>query len=267
MLCLAALFLYYCCWYSPGSCQEKQDHGIEHDCPASPKYLLGKAAARKEHKGGGFKKAYEVHIFGQGGEFCDFLRLFTADLELAQKAFPGAVFLWESSAPLPLLVRMLIRQGSVNGSAFLKMGVGRCPGFRSRRGVYKRAVSSAARSLRKRKGVDSTNRKTGIIIAVVLAIICTLAIEISANRKYVEATKTVQAIQATQFIPVGEKIDAGMVKAVAVPAQMAQFLAIGDVTAVVGKSVKVSIWQGQDLMQDALDNQGRSPGTDEVFFR
>jgi Flp pilus assembly protein CpaB len=110
------------------------------------------------------------------------------------------------------------------------------------------------------------NRKTGIIIALVLALISTLAINVSANRKYATATKAVKAIQATQFIPAGETITSAMVKAVDVPERFAQGLATGDVAGVIGKSVKVSAWKGQYLMQDALDNQGRDPGFVEVFF-
>ena len=97
-----------------------------------------------------------------------------------------------------------------------------------------------------------------------LAVILTLAINISATRKYATATRTVKAIQATQFIPAGETIDAGMVKAVNVPAQVAQELE-SDIDAVAGKSAKVSILQGQYLMQDAVDTQGRDPGTVEIY--
>ena len=95
--------------------------------------------------------------------------------------------------------------------------------------------------------------------------ILTLAINVSATRKYAAATRTAKVIQATQFIPAGEMIDPGMVKAVDVPAQMAQDLATGDLTGVVGKSVKVSIMKDQYLMNDDLDTSGRDPGTAEIY--
>ncbi|MGD0620962.1 MAG: hypothetical protein ABSA82_00630 [Thermacetogeniaceae bacterium] len=97
-----------------------------------------------------------------------------------------------------------------------------------------------------------------------LAVILTLAINISATRKYAAATKMIKVIQSTQFIPVGENIDPGMVKSVDVPAQMAQGLET-DIAAVAGKSVKASILKDQYLMQDDMDTQGRDPGCVEVY--
>ena len=97
-----------------------------------------------------------------------------------------------------------------------------------------------------------------------LAVILALAINVSATRKYAAVTKTIKVIQATQFIPVGEKIDPSMVKSVDVPAQMAQGLET-DIAAVAGKSVKVSILNDQYLMQDDMDTQGKDPGCVEVY--
>jgi Flp pilus assembly protein CpaB len=97
-----------------------------------------------------------------------------------------------------------------------------------------------------------------------LAVILTLAINISATRKYAAASKMIKAIQATQFIPVGENVDPGMVRTVDVPAQVAQEFET-DITAVVGKSVKVSILKDQYLMQDDMDTQGRDSGCVEVY--
>jgi Flp pilus assembly protein CpaB len=98
----------------------------------------------------------------------------------------------------------------------------------------------------------------------VLAIICTLAIKANAARKYAAAARTVKVVQAVEFIPAGEQIDAGMVKAIDVPAQIAQGLE-DNPAAVVGRSARVSILQGQYLMQDDVDTQGRDPGTVEVY--
>jgi Flp pilus assembly protein CpaB len=99
---------------------------------------------------------------------------------------------------------------------------------------------------------------------LVLAIICTLAIKANATRKYASAARTVKVVQATEFIPAGEQIDAGMVKDVDVPAQVAQNLET-DFPAIAGKSARVSILQGQYLMQGDVDTQGRDPGTVEVY--
>jgi hypothetical protein len=128
MLCLAALFLYYCCWYSPGAVRRSRVMGLNMTVLLPLNIFWAKLLLGKNMRAG-FKKAYEVHILGQRGELGDFLRLFTMDLELAQKTFPGTVFLWESSAPLPLLVRRLIREGSVSGSAFLRDGGWPVPRF------------------------------------------------------------------------------------------------------------------------------------------
>ena len=99
---------------------------------------------------------------------------------------------------------------------------------------------------------------------MVLAVILTLAINVSATRKYAAATKMIKGIESTQFIHVGENIDPIMVKSVDVPTQMAQGLET-DIAAVAGKSVTVSILKDQYLMQDDLDTQGRDPGCVEVY--
>lgn len=99
---------------------------------------------------------------------------------------------------------------------------------------------------------------------MLLAVILTLAINISATRKYAAATKAITVIKTNQFIPVGEKIDPGMVKIVDVPEQMAQGMET-DMTAVVGRSVRVSVLKDQYLMQDDMDTQGKDPGCVEIF--
>ena len=99
---------------------------------------------------------------------------------------------------------------------------------------------------------------------MLLAVILTLASNISATRKYAAATKAITVIKTTQFIPVGEKIDPSMVKTVDVPEQMAQGLETG-MAAVVGMSVKVSVLKDQYLMQDDMDTQGKDPGCVEIY--
>ena len=104
------------------------------------------------------------------------------------------------------------------------------------------------------------------MIALVLAVIFTLAINISVTRKYTSAARTVKVVpQATQFIPAWEMITPEMVRTTDVPSQIAQELVTGGVSSVVGKSVKVSIMQDQFFMSDDLDTSGRDPGTVEVY--
>jgi hypothetical protein len=76
------------------------------------------------------RTAYEVHIKqGSPTTLGVYLSQLAADLEIARQCFPGAIFMWETSAPLPLFVRRLIRHGSGRGSAFLKSGGWRVPSF------------------------------------------------------------------------------------------------------------------------------------------
>jgi hypothetical protein len=106
------------------------------------------------------------------------------------------------------------------------------------------------------------NRTTGIVIALIVAIVCTLLIYVGANKKYTEASRTVKVLQATQFIPAGEKIAPGMLQAVDVPQQMAKDLATGDAA---GQYTRAPVMKDQLLMQDDLGATGRDPGYVEVY--
>jgi hypothetical protein len=121
MFCLAALFTYYCCWYLPGAVRRSRCMGLEMTVLLPLNALWARLLLGKNIRAG-YKEAFEVHLIGQKHVLGDYLKLFTDDLELARKTFPGAVFMWESSVPLPLFVRKLIRQGSRDGSAFLQEG-------------------------------------------------------------------------------------------------------------------------------------------------
>jgi hypothetical protein len=121
--------------------------------------------------------------------------------------------------------------------------------------------SYQTRSYYQSKGDDFTNRTTGIAIALIIAIVCTIMIYVSANKKYTEATKSVEILQATQFIPAGQKLDSGMFKSINVPIQVAQNLA----TIAAGQFAIVPILQGQMLMKDDLAATGRGPGYVEVY--
>ncbi len=128
LICLALSFLYYCCWYLPGAVSMSRGLGLNIAVllPLNPlwaRLLIGRNIQV------GFGRAFEVHVGSEKRELGQYLQLFTADLESAQNRFPGAIFLWESSTPLPLLVRRLVRQGSLDGSAFLKDGGWLVPRF------------------------------------------------------------------------------------------------------------------------------------------
>jgi hypothetical protein len=128
MICLALSFLYYCCWYVPAAVSTSRGLGLNITVllPLNP--LWARLLIERNIQGG-FSKAFEVHVKSEKRELGQYLQLFTADLERAQNGFPGAIFLWESSTPLPLLVRRLIRQGSLDGSAFLEDGGWLVPRF------------------------------------------------------------------------------------------------------------------------------------------
>jgi hypothetical protein len=128
MIFLALSFLYYCCWYLPSAVRMSRDLGLNIAVllPLNPlwaRLLIGRNIQ------GGFGRAFEVHVRSEKRELGQYLQLFTADLGRAQNRFPGAIFLWESSTPLPLFVRRLIRLGSLDGSAFLKDGGWPVPRF------------------------------------------------------------------------------------------------------------------------------------------
>jgi len=106
-----------------------------------------------------------------------------------------------------------------------------------------------------------TNRTAGIVIALFLAVVCALLINIGANKRYVNATRTVQVQEATRFIPAGEKISTDMVKTVDVPQQMAEYLATG----AAGQYTKVPVMQNQLLMKDDLNTTGKDTGYAEVY--
>jgi len=99
------------------------------------------------------------------------------------------------------------------------------------------------------------------VIALFLAVVCALLINIGANKRYINATKTVQVLETTQFIPAGEKVSTDMVQAVDVPQQMAEYLA----TDAAGQYTKVPVMQNQLLMKDDLNATGKDPGYAEVY--
>jgi hypothetical protein len=129
-LLTAVCILYYYAWYLPFAVRRSRELGLRLAVLLPVNTFWAKLLLQIDRQRMNFHSAYEVHI-GKGGQHAlgDYLKLFTSDLEIARKAFPGAVFMWEASAPLPLFVRRLVRQGSVDGSAFIKSGGWPMPRF------------------------------------------------------------------------------------------------------------------------------------------
>ncbi len=129
MICLAP-YLYYQLLYLPGAARRSREMGLKMTVLLPLNVSWARLLFWLDGERMDFHGAYEVHL-NKGEKYAlgDYLKLFTSDLEIARRTFPGAAFMWETSAPLPLFVRRLVRQGSTDGSAFLKKGRWRAPGF------------------------------------------------------------------------------------------------------------------------------------------
>lgn len=128
MLCLTAMYMDYCIRYLPGARRMSRGMGLRIAVLLPLHTVWARLLFRRGLKAG-FTGAYEVHLSGERHALGDYLKLFASDLEIAQRTFPGTVFMWESSAPLPLFVRRLIRQNSIEGKAFLEDGGWWVPSF------------------------------------------------------------------------------------------------------------------------------------------
>ena len=129
-LLMAMGILYYYTWYLPGAIKRSRNMGLSMIVLIPLNALLARLLLQLDGERMSFRGAYEVHIKnGEKYALGDYLKLFTSDLETARRTLPGSVFIWETSAPLPLFVRRLVRQGSADGSAFLKNGGWPVPRF------------------------------------------------------------------------------------------------------------------------------------------
>lgn len=108
------------------------------------------------------------------------------------------------------------------------------------------------------------SRKVGIAVSLILALIFTFLIVGASNRKYNEATQTVEVAQATGYIPVGTELTSDNIKPVKVVKSAARGLA--SVKEALGKTAKVAMLKGQYVYRDALDaSKAVRPGYVEVF--
>jgi hypothetical protein len=129
-LLMALGILHYYTRYLPNAIKSSRNMGLNMIVLLPLNTFLARALLQLDGERISFCGAYEVHIRkGEKHALGDYLRLFTLDLEIARMASPGSVFVWETSAPLPLFVRRLVRQGSADGSAFLKRGGWPLPKF------------------------------------------------------------------------------------------------------------------------------------------
>ncbi|OPY63681.1 MAG: hypothetical protein A4E56_00404 [Pelotomaculum sp. PtaU1.Bin065] len=75
-------------------------------------------------------KSFEVHILTPKGiEMTEFIRYLDRDLKLAEKKYPNAIFLWETTAPLPSYFRTQVRKKSKTGEGFWLAGGWPLPRF------------------------------------------------------------------------------------------------------------------------------------------
>jgi hypothetical protein len=129
-LLMAMGIMYYYTRYLPGAIKRSRNMGLSMIVLLPLNALLARLLLQLDGERLSFRGAYEVHIKkGKKPALGDYLKLFTSDLEIVRRACPGSVFIWETSAPLPLFVRRLVRQGSADGSAFLKNGGWPVPRF------------------------------------------------------------------------------------------------------------------------------------------
>ncbi len=95
------------------------------------------------------------------------------------------------------------------------------------------------------------NRKLGIIVSLVLALVFTFLIVNTANKKFEQVSETVEVVRATQYIPAGETITTMNTEKVEVIESMANNLATPD--QIKDKTALVSIIDGQLIHEDSLD--------------
>ncbi|MEW6727597.1 MAG: SAF domain-containing protein [Bacillota bacterium] len=108
------------------------------------------------------------------------------------------------------------------------------------------------------------SKKAAIVASIVLALIFTLLITGTANRRYAVAARTVDVVQVEQYIPVGSVISEKAVKTVKVPEKVANDL-VRDPDEAIGKVAKVGLVKGQYVWKHALgEGLACRPGYVEV---
>jgi hypothetical protein len=118
----------------------------------------------------GVRRAFEVHVDGsRAAGVAEFCRVLERDLDLAARAFPGELFVWETAVPLPARFRALVREEARRGRAVWEKGCWPVPVFPPRwraKGAVRRGAVVAPIGVK--AGVASTaalcggNRAPGI---------------------------------------------------------------------------------------------------------
>jgi hypothetical protein len=122
-----ALFLRYCAREHPKAVRRSGEMGLRMAVLIPVKVSWARLLLRLDgERMGYFCAAYEVHVKSGTLPLVDYLRILSSDLLIAAKMFPGALFIWETSAPLPLSIRRMVRSGR---SVFLKNGGWPVPRF------------------------------------------------------------------------------------------------------------------------------------------
>jgi len=100
-------------------------------------------------------------------------------------------------------------------------------------------------------------------LCLFLAVVFTLLIQLSANKKYAQATRTVDGYRAAEFIAAGQEIKPSDIEKVKVPESVAGV----DTGEVEGKTAAVSMVKGQYIYKDALtDTKGIRQGYVGVYI-
>ena len=106
----------------------------------------------------GVRRAFEVHVDGsRAAGVAEFCRVLERDLDLAARAFPGELFVWETAVPLPARFRALVREEARRGRAVWEKGRWPVPVFPPRRrakGTVRRGAVVASR------GIDQNDKRS-----------------------------------------------------------------------------------------------------------
>lgn len=122
LLSIFALYIgYHYLVYVPRAVGESGKIGLETVvllpvCRPWVRFLLALSGRKIPYS---FQRAFEVHVAGAKSGLSNYLEDVASDLRMVQSKFPGTLFLWETSAPLPSMIRKLVRGGKRDGTAFL----------------------------------------------------------------------------------------------------------------------------------------------------
>lgn len=113
---------------------------------------------------------------------------------------------------------------------------------------------------------DSSSRKKGIFIALILTLVFTVLITIGANSKNMAANKKVDVLVANRSIPYGAVVMEGDYEKVSIPENMAKGI-VADPGYFKDKTLILPIGQGHYIYENSFrEGQPKKPGYSEVFI-